>query len=461
MRGLLRTRWGVLVHSLWFFPGLIVAGFIVLALGLIELDRHVEAESRFVFGGQSDAGRELLAVLAGSLITIAGVTFSVTVVVLQLVSSQFSPRVLRTFLGDPLTQATAGIFIGVFLYCLLVLESVRDATRETAPFLPALAITFAIVLGIVALAFLLAFIHHMAQSIQASNLTHAIGLETEEALEEIHRVALGDRPEEDANALLEGWEAGGEPRRIPAGRAGFVQSIAPKELGTELRVEGSKIHICVRPGDFVTPETTLARVWSEDSDERLHKAFRHAINVAAERDIDQDAAFGFRQLADIAIKALSPSINDPTTATTAIGYMRAAALCLARRAAPARVLIPDDKAEIVADTRTFDEYVDLFVDVGRHAASEPRVASALLDALRDIASAMPVGAVARRRVLSGAAAAIAEPALAAASTTHDREQLATFHERAQAAARSDGDQESRIDDHAEQADAEAARALLR
>jgi len=148
----LRRRWSDLRSGLWLFPGLIVAGLVAVAFVAIQLD-HTLGDTDVGFGGGPAAARDVLAAIAGSFVTVAGLTFSLTIVVLQLASSQYSPRILRGFLADRITQLTAGAFIGVFAYALVVLRSVRS---EPDAFVPSLGVSLAILLALAALVVLLA-----------------------------------------------------------------------------------------------------------------------------------------------------------------------------------------------------------------------------------------------------------------------------------------------------------------
>ena len=426
MIGLIRTRWQNLIYGLWFLPGLITALLFGLAVLLVRFDRAARLDGPFVFGGESDAARQILAVIAGSIITVAGVTFSLTIVVLQLVSSQFSPRVLRNFLGDRVTQLTAGAFIGIFVYCLLVLRAVRDDGAGGEEFVPHLGVAVAIGLGLSAFALLLVFIHHMAQSIRVSNLASWIGRDTIRAIERLYPDPYTPAAPENTEDVIGEWEAEGPPGLVFSDHSGFVQKISVEDLVRELHARCVRLYLEICPGDFVTEKTPLAEIWPhEAADEQTALAVSHAVNVADERDMGQDAAFGIRQLADIAMKAMSPAINDPTTAATCIGYMRAAIARLAERALPDEVLgFPDRQIELIARRREFVEFLEAFVEVGRYASRDTRVAAAVLEGLAEIAeTAAAAGADARVWQTVRTAETVAGPALEDARTDHDREIL--------------------------------------
>ena len=186
----LHARWLKLLHTLWFVPSAIAVAYIALAQVLVKLDADERFSNMWVFGGGAHAARTVLSVIAGSLITVAGLTFSLTMIVLQLTSSQFSPRVVRNYLGDRIAQVTIGSFVGIFAFCLLALRSVGDQSEQ--PAVPRLTVTVASGLALFALAMLIAFIHHIAQLVQASELSGRLGRETLEAIERLYPSHFGE-----------------------------------------------------------------------------------------------------------------------------------------------------------------------------------------------------------------------------------------------------------------------------
>lgn len=192
MAARLRARWLDLVDGFWFVPAAVALAYVFLALGLIAIDRSggdggVDA----AFGGDAEAARGILSTIAGSLITVAGLTFSLTIVVLTLVSSQFSTRVVRNLLADRVNQIVAGSFTGLFAFCLIVLRTVRDPQPPEPEFVPALSVSVSIVLALFSLALLLVFIHHMGTSIQAPQIAARVGRATLAAIEQLYPEPYG------------------------------------------------------------------------------------------------------------------------------------------------------------------------------------------------------------------------------------------------------------------------------
>jgi uncharacterized membrane protein len=385
----LEPRWRDLRYGFLFFPGLVALLFVGLALLLVRIDRLGGAHGLGVgFGGDAPAARSVLSSIAASLITVAGLTFSITIVTLQLVSQQFTPRALRNFLGDRLNQLVAGSFVGIFAYCLLVLRAVRDATPTSSTFngfVPALSVTLAIVLGLATLALLLVFIHHVSRSIQVSAIASSIGQATLDAVEALYPSDFGRPAEQDPGRILHAWQAEAEPTVVRPMRPGYVQAVALEAFEGQGTYAEWKIHVRVVPGDFATPETALLEAWPPRGEEVAVDDLRGLVAVEDERDLAQDALYGIRQLTDIAVRALSPSTNDPTTAVTCIGYVQAVLERLAGRAFPPRVRRLES-TDLVANRHEFEDFVDVGLrQIAAHSRGEERVVAALREGAASIA----------------------------------------------------------------------------
>ncbi len=232
MLGGMKTRWADLISGLWFVPGTIALLGLVLAVGVLSLDHVTGPVTSFlVFGGSASAARAVLSAIAGSLITIAGLVLSITVVTLQLVSSQYSSRVLRTFLADRLTQITAGTLVGIFGYCLLVLTTIRDLMPSgDVGYVPTISVTLSVALAFVGLALLLIFIHHIGSSVQITQITARIYTATVAAINRVSPGAEGDRDRLTGTtgtagaAQVQSW-AVEESGQVHAARPGFIQMV--------------------------------------------------------------------------------------------------------------------------------------------------------------------------------------------------------------------------------------------
>ncbi|HXV33975.1 MAG TPA: DUF2254 domain-containing protein [Gaiellaceae bacterium] len=421
----IRSHWQNALRGFWLFPGLTALALAVLAVVLVELDRRGGAEGiSHTFDGDASAARSILTTVGATVITVAGLAFSITVVTVQLVSSQFSPRTLRSFLADRPSQLIAGAFVGIFAYCLLVLRTVRDEGGRTAEFVPSLSVSVAIGLGLVGLVLLLVFIHRVTQVIKVENITGRVAAETLDAIESHYPDPFAEAGGPELAEVLAAWEASGPPRAVHPAQPGHVRAVEAGLLPKLDLPAGSRIHLAARAGDQVTTSTAVVRVWcTEPLDEGLLDDLRRLVTVERERDVAADPAFGIRQLTDVALRALSPGVNDPTTAITCIGYLQEALEQLAGRRFPDPVRRLEPGGILVAaSTASFEELVrEPFADLARFASGDARVVSALLDALAGIASAAGAAGAGRRvAAVLESAEEVAAPAFEDARTASDR-----------------------------------------
>lgn len=345
----LQKWWTTVRDSLWFIPAIWVVASAVLALVMVAIDHaspDVVADFPLVFGGGVDGARGLLSSIAGSMITVAGVTFSITVVALQLASSQFSPRVLRNFMRDRSSQVVLGAFIGSFAYAILVLRSIRGEQDGAEPFVPSVAVTVGILLALVAMGMFVFFIHHIASRIQLSSIVANIADET---TEKVRREWSMEAPE-GANAELPTEPAG----QIAARGSGYLQLVDREALTRIATDRDLVLRLDVKPGAWAQEDAPLFSVWPAAAarDDELADELWAEISLGAQRSIESDAAFGIRQLADVALKAISPGINDPTSAADCIVRLGQILVAAGRRHHPPtvhrddggqlRLLIPRD-----------------------------------------------------------------------------------------------------------------------
>jgi uncharacterized membrane protein len=419
-----RARMRNLFYGFAFLPAVIAVVLIGLAIGLVQLDRTGGAHGLDVgFGADAPTARTVLQTIATALITVAGVTFSITVVSLQLVSQQFSPRALRGFLADRINQVVAGAFVGIFAYSLLVLRAVRSDVAAQTQFVPSLSVTVAIGLAIVTLVLLLVFIHHMSTSIQLSSIAARIGRETLAGLGTLYPQRFGRPAAADRAQLVSEWHADGSPCLVYPERPGFVQSVTLDDLPAEITGEPVRIHVPVMPGSFISPGEPIAEVWAHDPG-RLERALRAAVVIGNERELAQDTGYGLRQLADIAIRALSPGVNDPTTATTSIRYAGAVLAALSGRAFPDDVRRYPDGSMVAVARPQFAHFVDVAITQPGRYATDPRVARVLLEqAALSAHSAARCGADDRTRAVIAAARRVAETAGRAAGARADADSI--------------------------------------
>jgi len=316
--------------NFWFLPGLIVLGCILLALTLIQADAWVGQEVfddwPRLFGGGADGARGLMSVIASSMISVTGVVFSITLVALTLTSSQYTPRVLRNFMRDRLNQTVLGVFVGIYAYAMVVLRTIRSA--DEGLFVPSLAVLMGLLLGLIGIGFLVFYIHHIAVSIQASQILAAVYDETRRAVDRLFPRTLDGEAWEDEPAAREvrHWQP------VRSSHTGYIQQVDldallafAEERDTVVRTERSI-------GEFLIEGMAVFSVAGEQPLEReAENRLQGLYMVDRQRTVEQDVAFGIRQLVDIALKGLSPGINDTTTAIMSIDYLTAVLARLGER----------------------------------------------------------------------------------------------------------------------------------
>lgn len=315
----LQHYWQEMWSSFWFVPAAIVLGAVGLATVLIVVDTTFLQIAMWplVFGAGAAGSRGLLTAVASSMITVAGVVFSVTIVALSLTSSQYTSRVLRNFMRDRVNQVVLGVFVGIFAYCLVVLRTIRGP--EEGAFVPSLAVLTGLGLAFVGIACLIYFIHHIAMSIQASSIIAAVAQETNAAVDHLFPEELGEEAEEEAGGYLarslteQTWSA------VPAVKSGYIASIGHDAILALARDRKVILRMERAIGDFVVAGTALASVAGPGGlDDETTAELNAVYVVSRQRTVQQDAAFGIRQIVDIALKALSPGINDTTTAVMCV-----------------------------------------------------------------------------------------------------------------------------------------------
>ena len=382
--------WVTLRASLWFVPATIVAACVVLAVVLIEVDAAFDPEflRRFprLFGAGAEGTRGMLSAIAGAMITVAGVVFSVTIVALSLTSSQYTSRALRNFTGDRSNQVVLGAFVGIYAYCLVVLRTIRDG--DSSGFVPSLATLGGVVLAFVGIALLIHFIHHISRSIQASHILAAIHTDTCRVIDRLYPEPLGSRA--DADDRVAATTAIREDRAsIAATKTGYIQNVDASALVALTRRSDVVIWLPHSIGDFVFAGACLAEVAGVQGDcEAIAKTVRRAVAIGPQRTSEQDISFGLRQIVDIALKALSPAINDPTTACTCLDYLSALVGRLAQRDFPSRYRSANGTLRIIASRPSFARLVEeAFEEVRLASATNPIVMRTLMIALSSVVDA--------------------------------------------------------------------------
>lgn len=422
------ARIGLHIRSgFWFVPAALTLAAIALALVLVEVDQRTYSPLREtwprMFAAQAEGSRAMLSAIASSMITVAGVVFSITIVALAQASTQYTSRVLRKFMRDRLNQVVLGVFVGVFTYCLVVLRTISSG--DDGPFNPGLAVFTAMLLALVAIGLLIVFIHHIATSIQAGEIARSVMLETRDAIDRLFPERVGDAAGADATSqeVLD-WQP------VHALDTGYIQTVEPEALINFAVRHDLVVRMDVGVGEFVATGRSLAQVSARGP---VDAAMREELNalyvIGAFRTTDQDPAFGFRQLVDIALKALSPGINDTTTAVTCLDYLSVLLQHVVERGAEPSRRMHEGRLRVIARNPDFADLAELaFGQVLENAEGNTVV---LMRLLRMVAEVAQVGDdPARHALLATRTAVIDEVWRRSARSSHAHALLAEASEAA-------------------------------
>jgi uncharacterized membrane protein len=340
MKVRLIKSWQEIRSSYWFVPAVMAAAAIGLSFLTIYLDSQwkdeIVSELGLFWTGGPEGARGLLETVAGSMITVAGVTFSITMVALSMASSQFGSRLLRSFMSDTGNQVVLGTFTATFIYCLLVLRTVRSGDGDE--FVPYISVSMALLFAVASLGVLIYFIHHAAQMMQDQ---YVIGEVASDLLSTIERlfpegvgVSASEQPEADPQkGLPADFEQQTFP--VPSTQDGYLQAMDTSALLRLARDNDLILSIPYRPGHFIIQGACLVQAWPEHAcDEKLAGQLRRAFLIGRQRTHTQDVEFAVEQLVEVAIRSLSTGINDPFTAIACIDWLGAALSQLAGKQFP-------------------------------------------------------------------------------------------------------------------------------
>ncbi len=362
---------------LWILPSLLVAGSVATGALLPSLDRRIDVPT---LTGDPETARQLLATVATATVTFAGLVFSITIVALQLTSSQFSPRVLRQFLRDVPSQVALGTFAGVFLFDLLVL--MRISSYKEA-FVPELSVDLALLAGATSVFTFIGFVAHITQSIRVVRIIENVTAETRRTARSLRRA---DPDEPDPADVLAPFTVLATVELPDAGAV--LQDVDMHRLVHLAERLDVVMRVVPDTGDFVPADTTVVEVWGTEG--RTVDLDWHDVDeifgFGPERTMTRDVAFGYRQLADIGAKALSPAMNDPTTAVQCVDRLHD--LLRAEAGRPRIARVHDDSAgrpRVVHAAVSWDELLSLaFDEIRLYGSGSLQIVRRLRAALEDL-----------------------------------------------------------------------------
>lgn len=361
---------------------------IAMALAMVSIDEVIQPRGLdpfpMIYKGGPDGARAVLSTIAGSMVSLTGITFSITVVALTLASTQFGPRLLRNFLRDRGNQIVLGTFIATFLYCLLVLRSVRGTDQHV--FVPHLSVTAGILLVIASVGVLIYFIHHVAQSIQAAHVIALVGKDLDEILDRLYPETIG--AESPGPDLTSKPDFADKTTPAKAMRSGYIQAIDSEGLMKLAVTHDVVIQVNCRPGHHVIAGSVLVNVCSaEGVDKELATGINEVFILGSERTGEQDAEFAVNQLVEVAVRALSPGINDPFTAINCIDRLGVSLAKLTKRSIPSPYRYDaNNKLRVIADFNAFADLTNAaFNQIRQAGRNNAAVTIRLLEVIAEIA----------------------------------------------------------------------------
>jgi uncharacterized membrane protein len=365
--------------TFWLVPGLMVLAGTLTALACIQLDRSTIIPQwlleRWLYNGGGTGARTLLGAVAASTIGVAGTVFSITIAALSLAAGQMGPRLLRNFTRDRGVQFTLGAFLGTFSYALIVLRSVR--TQSEGEFVPHLSLSVAIFLAFVCVATLVYFVGHMASRINVDTVIDLVSEDIHSAIEQLASEKRGAAP-----PSADFWS---DAVPISDARRGYLHQLHEEGLADWAAEHAAAMRLLVRPGDYVFPGAPIAIM--KPPAEGARAAIVDATALGSQRGGSADLEFAVRQLVEVAVRALSPGINDPFTAMSVLDRLGTALCDLAPLHLKTGVSLRDGRVVLVVPNISYDGLVDgMFHMIRQNAANQAAVLMRLLEVLTAVAS---------------------------------------------------------------------------
>ena len=385
MRGRLAVVLDELTGNFWFIPSVMTAGAVGLAAAATALDQgdHVDWLRRAGFYDrlQLENARLIVSTIAGSMITVTSLVFSLTLIALTLASQQLGPRLLSVFMRDRITQVVLGLFVATFLYSLLILAALSDVNDSWST--PALSILLALLLAVVSVGFLISFIHHLANSMQADTVIARMGADLARQVTRIfpERTEESDDDPEATAASGQRFDDAGE---ISAGSSGYIQTVDVDSLLECATEHDLEIILHRRAGDYVCEGETLASVTPQRAlGDSVRADLASTIVLGRTRTPVQDLEFAMSAIVEIALRALSPGVNDPYTALTCIDQLGdTLSRVLQRGPSIGRHADADGRVRVTTPTVTLDNIMDMaFNEIRQSAKDNVSVTLRLLDTL--------------------------------------------------------------------------------
>lgn len=377
MRARFKNSLDAISGAFWALPAAVVVALAGLGAFTVHL-QQVGAlpdwlPSEWVYGGGETGARGLLGAIASSTISVAGTIFSITIAALTLASSQMGPRLLRNFMRDRGNQFTLGVLLGTFVYALMVLRSVRSGEDE---FVPSLGVSVGLGLSALCVATLIYFVHHVASRINVETVIGLVHADIDAALHQLVDAAKSNTARDDID-----WSHAAE---VVAPSSGYLEQLDTAALAAWAAEHRTQIRLLHRIGDYVMPGAVLAL--ATPPVEGLHRALQHSTVIGRTAAGQSDPTFAVRQLVEVALRALSPGVNDPLTAMAVLDRLGASLASLAGRPLPSGVVLHNALPALVTPALSYEELVEaMFKMIRQSAGNAPAVLVRLVDILAAVA----------------------------------------------------------------------------
>ncbi len=376
-----------LIATFWFIPVLIIGLSVILSIGLVSLDSYLDIPDkgwfRFFLVNSTNSARSILSTISGAMIGVAGTVFSVTLVVLTLASSQFGPRLIKNFMYVRLNQIVLGSYIATYLYCLLVLNVIKDDGDFI--FIPSISILMAILTAVANIILLIIFIHKVAISIQADKVIADISNFISNQVKTLFPDKIGEETGNDdvvdGSAAISAYQ---ERTSITSPKAGYLQYIDNEALTEAVIKHDVLLELYHRSGSYLVKGLEIGALYSNEKWEKDKlKIILDQFVIGKTKTSQQDLEFSIHQMVEIAARALSPGVNDPFTAIACIDNLTATMSYLAQAKFPSKYRYDEEgKLRIIADTLDFEGVLDAaFNQIRQFSGGSTAVIIRLMEAL--------------------------------------------------------------------------------
>lgn len=385
----LQYLWEELNASFWFLPILMLLITFGSAIGLIYLDSQIqhspEGILKYLLPASVDSARSILSIIAGAMIGVAGTVFSITLVVLTLASSQLGSRLVRNFMYDKLNQVVLGSYVSSFVYCLMILSSIKE--NESFQFVPAISVLVALASAVAGIILLVVFIHHVSMSIQSDKVISDISEAMSKSIRKLFPDEISneaEKPAPDFGALKNKYPV---KQVVRCSKSGYLQSADNAGLMDIAEENDCIIILQHRPGDFLVQDMALCEFYcKEECDKEVQAKILDDFIIGKVRTPLQDAEFSIHQMVEVAARALSPGVNDPYTAIACIDNLTSVMCYLTGAKFPSPYLYgPQDNLRVITDNHTFSGMLNAaFNQIRQFSEGSPSVMIRLMEAMTTI-----------------------------------------------------------------------------